>query len=109
MRGYSTSPGADVVGEGDDSGSLAKLETGDPFATLFKLPKTRDNPSTYALGVLSAIARPSADARVGTAGGVVVKGRLMKLIPDASGSTFEWTSQELDAFSYACNLKLVSS
>ncbi|CAN0162848.1 unnamed protein product, partial [Scytosiphon promiscuus] len=80
--------------------AAARLRTRDPFATLLKLPKERGIPSTYALGIMSTLTQPGEDTRVGTAGRIVVKGRVMRMVPHASGATLEWTSQKLDACAY---------
>ena len=53
-----------------------RLQVGAPFVTLFKLPLQRNEPDTYAVGVLSVTAPPSTDTRVESVGGKVVKGRL---------------------------------
>lgn len=79
VRGYTALPGAGVAGAVENDAAGMRLGTGDPFAMLLKLPKQRSVPSTFALGILSALTSPSVDSRVGTAGGVIVKGRLMKL------------------------------
>ncbi|CAN0274316.1 unnamed protein product, partial [Scytosiphon promiscuus] len=62
--------------------AAARLRTRDPFATLVKLPKERGIPSTYALGIKSTLTQPGEDTRVGTAGRIVVKGRVMRMVPD---------------------------
>lgn len=82
------------------------MQVGDPFATLFKLPKQRNKPTAYALGVLTASAPPSADDRVGGFGGHVVKGRLMEMAHGGDDSPIEWKARRLHTSTYVCPLKL---
>lgn len=92
----------------DQTDYAARLQVGDPFATLFKLPSQRNEPTTYAVGVLSATAPPSTDTRVGSVGGQVVKGHLMKLLVGGNGTLFEWEARKLcTEITYICPLKFV--
>ena len=108
LRGFTTlSDEAPVDASGTHQTDHAtRLQLGAPFATLFKLPSQRNEPTTCAVGVLSATAPPSTDTRVGSMGGQVVKGHLTKLLVGGDGSLFEWEARKLrKETTYICPLR----
>ena len=91
-----TSDEAPVRAPGTDLTDYATLlPVGAPFATLFKLPSQRNEPSTYVIGALSATTPPKMDTRVGSVSRQVVKDHLMKLLVGVDCSLFEWEARKL--------------
>ena len=92
----------------DQTDHGTQIQVGAPFATLLKLPPQRNEPTRYAVGILPATSPPIADTRVGSVGGQVVKGHLVKLVVGGGGSHFQWEARKLHTeITYICPLKFV--